>query len=173
VPPEPRTWKAVLTARAAGEGWWGGQFQGGGDLVVQARWAHLAAQVFAGGRAALVRELAPGVLHADALVFGAGGALALWRQGRWEVEAQLGLAGASEWVTPLAHSGWTGHGGQAWTLDGRAGLEIAWLSGGIRWAALAGLDGPIRGLTIIDEAGRLEGVSGLGFYCALGGGWSW
>jgi hypothetical protein len=172
-PSAPRAWTLELEARAAGEGWSGGQIQGGGDAALRWELARLSAEVLVGGRAALVRNVDGGSVHAQSLLFGAGAGFAVLRRAAWEWVAQAELLGGAEWATSQARTGWQSTSGHGWILDGRVGTEWAWRGAGVRWALAAGLDVPLRGLALNEGAQSVEAVTGLGVYCALGGGWGW
>jgi hypothetical protein len=173
LPPAPRSWTLGLEARAAGEGWSGGQLQGGGDAAFRWSLARLSAEAVVGGRAALVRNVDGGSVHAQSLLFGGGAGFAVLRRAPWELAAQAELLGGPEWASSQARAGWLGVSGHGWILAGRAGAELAWRWAGARWALAAGLDVPLRGLALNEGAQPIEAVTGLGAYCALGGGWVW
>jgi hypothetical protein len=163
----------TLTARAAGEGWSGGVVQGGGDGALawwSERWG---AELFVGGRSALVRNAADGALHAAAVALGGSGSAALIQGTAWRLSADAGLAAEWAWFTTEASAGWTGTNGRGWTLDGRFGMAVAWSAGGLRWSLGAGVDVPLHALALTDGASQLEAIRGVGAYCALGGGWTW
>jgi hypothetical protein len=163
----------ALTARAAGEGWSGGVVQGGGDGALawwSDRWG---AELFVGGRSALVRDAADGALHAAALALGGSGSAAVARGSAWRLTADAGVAAEWAWFTTEAAAGWTGAPGRGWTLNGRLGMALAWSGGGLRWSLGAGVDVPLHALALTDGASQLEAIRGVGAYCALGGGWAW
>jgi len=117
--------------------------------------------LFAGGRAALMRSSALGTVNLATFGGGVGLLFHLVEGGPLQLSLLAESAVSHAWVKATGSAGATARSTTAVTVDLRGGLELSFRPGASWWALGLCAGAPLRGLVLTDGAGTVTAVSGV------------